>query len=238
MYLPAARTAAEPREVFMIRQLAIIASLAAAAPAFAQIQWTDWTQAAQGGAVGTLAGGTVTATVNAGSIHNWNLGGGTDYWRMGGGVTRPAYDGVSNIPMNTDFIAPDTGSYTFTFSEPLDDLYIAIISLGQPGVQTRWTFSESFTLVDQGPGAFGNGVFTIAGNQISAGEAHGIIRFDGPLSSLTLTSANGEFWSGLTFGTSGPATGGVIPEPATWSLLIAGFGLVGAAIRRRRTAVA
>lgn len=29
-------------------------------------------------------------------------------------------------------------------------------------------------------------------------------------------------------------TGGVIPEPATWAMMIAGFGLVGAAARRRR----
>jgi hypothetical protein len=30
--------------------------------------------------------------------------------------------------------------------------------------------------------------------------------------------------------------GGVIPEPATWAMMIAGFGLVGGALRRRRTA--
>jgi uncharacterized repeat protein (TIGR03803 family) len=31
-----------------------------------------------------------------------------------------------------------------------------------------------------------------------------------------------------------PGGGGVIPEPATWAMLIAGFGLVGGAMRRRR----
>jgi hypothetical protein len=35
-----------------------------------------------------------------------------------------------------------------------------------------------------------------------------------------------------------PPEGGVIPEPATWAMLIAGFGLVGQAMRRRRTALA
>jgi hypothetical protein len=32
--------------------------------------------------------------------------------------------------------------------------------------------------------------------------------------------------------------GGTVPEPASWAMLIAGFGLTGAAMRRRRTALA
>lgn len=41
-------------------------------------------------------------------------------------------------------------------------------------------------------------------------------------------TANGPYSAAGTFA-------GTVPEPAAWSLLIAGFGLVGAAARRRRT---
>jgi hypothetical protein len=35
----------------------------------------------------------------------------------------------------------------------------------------------------------------------------------------------------------GTEAGEIVPEPATWAMMIAGFGLVGAAMRRRRIAV-
>lgn len=34
-----------------------------------------------------------------------------------------------------------------------------------------------------------------------------------------------------------PTPGGAVPEPATWAMMIGGFGLVGAAMRRRATSV-
>ncbi|WP_439544767.1 PEPxxWA-CTERM sorting domain-containing protein [Sandarakinorhabdus sp.] len=37
-----------------------------------------------------------------------------------------------------------------------------------------------------------------------------------------------------TFVDISPVSGGAVPEPASWAMLIAGFGLVGAAARRRR----
>lgn len=71
-------------------------------------------------------------------------------------------------------------------------------------------------------------------------------------SNLFLTSANsiyeysfgGALLNTMTFPVTSIAytaidvksVGGVVPEPATWAMLIAGFGMVGSAMRRRRSA--
>jgi hypothetical protein len=44
--------------------------------------------------------------------------------------------------------------------------------------------------------------------------------------------------SGAFIIASGSFTSAVVPEPASWAMLIAGFGLVGATMRRRRAAIA
>jgi hypothetical protein len=60
------------------------------------------------------------------------------------------------------------------------------------------------------------------------------VLFDGTARSVSFAGvANQIVFDDITFGSDTP--GGVIPEPATWAMMIAGFGLVGAAMRRRRT---
>ena len=210
--------------------LAAVAALMSTS-AGAAIQWTDWTSITGTLATGTLAGAAVTLS---GPFDNSSIAGGFDYWRTGGNPWA-AYDALSNLPTNNDFVAPsgDGVMHTITFSKAMIDPYIAIISLGQGGIQTDWTFNAPFTLLDQGQGFWGNGVFTIAGNSISAGEAHGVIQFKGTYTSLTLLTNRTENWSGLTIGAAG-----AVPEPASWAMLIAGFGFVGAAARRRRLVAA
>ena len=45
------------------------------------------------------------------------------------------------------------------------------------------------------------------------------------------------YWGpNVFFGSAGGFTGGV-PEPASWAMMLGGFGLVGSAMRRRKTAV-
>ncbi len=66
------------------------------------------------------------------------------------------------------------------------------------------------------------------------------IAANGTVSSLSVTFISG----GATTSTSlvgalnSASVGGAVPEPATWAMLIAGFGLVGAAVRRRAAVAA
>lgn len=72
-----------------------------------------------------------------------------------------------------------------------------------------------------------NGAVTMSNNTISANCAG-----DGALGSGA-TDFGSQGFAGVTQ----TATGGV-PEPAAWSLMLGGFGLVGAALRRRAKAIA
>ena len=57
-----------------------------------------------------------------------------------------------------------------------------------------------------------------------------------PLSAYAFSSQETYFASQLDFGVRVLRDVGGVPEPASWALLIAGFGLTGAAMRRRRNA--
>ena len=91
-----------------------------------------------------------------------------------------------------------------------------------PGAILVDGISRSFT----GPAAGAIGWVGITG--LSLTGANHTIEFDqGPLHGWT-------FVSEITF--DGKSSG--VPEPATWAMMIAGFGLVGATLRRRRAAFA
>lgn len=63
-----------------------------------------------------------------------------------------------------------------------------------------------------------------------------LVKFVGP--GTYTFSITGDGVGGLPAGLWVAATEGAIPEPATWALMIAGFGLVGFAARRRKAIAA
>jgi hypothetical protein len=60
------------------------------------------------------------------------------------------------------------------------------------------------------------------------------VTFTGTAFSIDFGGTAGQTgFDNITFGTDVPG-GSVVPEPATWAMMIIGFGLVGATVRRRR----
>jgi hypothetical protein len=178
-------------------------------------------------------GSPVTVTYHGPSAFVQTNGSGTNYW------TGPAYtfDNENHAPPTTDIIAlSQAGPKTITFSRPVSNVYMALISWnGNSG-----TFDQPFEIMSEGQGFWGNGTFNVTGSPpftsfTGTGEPHGIIRFTGTFSSVSFTDGTNEFWHGFQIGIGAlatPPTGGV-PEPSTWALMLLGFGAVGWAMRRR-----
>ena len=217
-------------------------ALCSAAPA-AAVYWTDWTSGSpgpSGSAAGTIntPGGAISVSYS-GEIHFIQTIGGTNYWNP----SAPYISGlVDNAPPTSDIITLNqTTAKTLTFSQPVDNLFFAVVSLNGNG----YVFNRDFEIVSGngiggywGAGTFsktdlGGGIFRLNGS----GEPHGVIRFTGTTSTITWTSASAETWNGFTVGTYGIAPPTVVPEPAGAAGALAA-GLFGIALtsRRRRAA--
>lgn len=117
------------------------------------------------------------------------------------------------------------GDLTFTFAAPTTafGLDIATIARGFSGASS---------------GAF---VLTVGGvaytYNYSGSSGFGFlgITTDTPFSSLTIATSktNDSLFDNVRI--AGPAATPAVPEPASWAMMIAGFGLVGFAMRRRQT---
>jgi hypothetical protein len=106
----------------------------------------------------------------------------------------------------------------------------------------------AFTNPLAGPaGTGGTASYLRLGGFFTPGVVAGSLTWDNPVQQLT--AADGSVFtvkfgnlSGVTFGSNAvsPVTitvNSVVPEPATWALMIAGFGMVGYAMRRRQNVV-
>jgi hypothetical protein len=179
-----------------------------AAPQVAVEQyWVDWTSATpgqNGSAVGTLtapSGRQVTVSY-AGEVMAAQTKGGTNYWNPATAYT--TNNVVANAPPAADIIQLNGGNTrvnTITFSEPITNPVMAIVSLGAPSAPCTYNFDAEFDLLSSGHGYWGNGPLAkLPGNILEGREGHGVIQFRGTFSKISWTVPKAEHWHGFQVG--------------------------------------
>lgn len=118
---------------------------------------------------------------------------------------------VLNGPTNTTMLAltgGTTDSYVLTFSEPVQDPVMDILSLGVGGNPAEYDFGREFELLSQDRGFFGGGTSSMTvlpGQKLKGSEGNGAVRFVGSMSTLSWTVPDGEVFHNFTVAIRGLA---------------------------------
>ncbi|MFZ5550810.1 MAG: hypothetical protein ACOZJX_19080 [Pseudomonadota bacterium] len=186
--------------------LTALAAAAGTAQAQATTAWTDWTKettTTMGGRL-MLASGAVTVKFSGPQIYFNQLGEANDrdYWTSGS----PDPYAVTGRPTGSDIIGftggTGTTKYKITFSRPVTDPVIAILSLGRSGIPAKYTFVQTPTLVSSGIGYYGGCAECLVVNKRSVvgTEGHGVVRFVGTYQTISWTQPDYENWHGIQVG--------------------------------------
>lgn len=210
----------------MKKYTALIIGMAMIIPAqaMAAANWTSWTSSDNA----TIANGTI------GSINVTYTGStfGIDYNSYIYDVPASFTSGaITNTPGNNGTILMTGGTggaiNNFHFSAPVVNPVMDLFSVGQTGMPVRFDFlGASFSILSQGPGHWAGGSLTQSGSVVTGLEGNGLIQFYGTFTDIPFTTPDNEYYYG--------ATVGVVPEPETYAMLLAGLGLLGIAARRRK----
>jgi hypothetical protein len=165
--------------------------------------WADWT-ATDGltTASGTMAlpSGKVKVKFVGPTLYFAQVAdGATDYW------SGTAYD-ITGQPTGSDILAFKGGTdkqvYKISFSRPVTNPVMAVMSLGRNGIPTRYVFGQVPTLLSSGSGFFGGceTCLSVKKKTLTGVEGHGVVQFVGTYSSITWKQPDFEFWHGVTIG--------------------------------------
>jgi len=181
-----------------------LAGAAAGAQAF-DTAWADWATQVDATHVNgtlTLPSGIVKVKFSGPALYFSQVNSGTDYWVSGS----PDAYAATGEPTGSDVLGfrGDTGTqiYKITFSRPVTDPVVAVVSLGQAGVPTRYVFTQTPTLLSSGVGLFGGcaDCLKVKRKTVTGIEGHGVVQFIGTFSAISWKQPDYENWHGMTIG--------------------------------------
>jgi hypothetical protein len=194
------------------------------APAAHAMTWTNWTSGTvgyPGSASGMLGSIAVTYSGEMQCLNcyasDWSP---ASTWAF---VPPPDNSGIRLIGGNGGHAIINT----ITFSSPVVNPVMAIVSLGQGGIKAEFDFlpSEPFSLAGGGPSiAWGGQALTSIGSTVFGIEGNGLVVFHGTYTSISWTNPVAENYYVATIGA---------PEASTWAMMLGGFGALGLAGYRR-----
>jgi hypothetical protein len=181
-----------------------------------------------------MIGGDTVGVTYTGELDFAETGTGTDYITVG-----PSYVSqfVQDFATPAELIAITGGTKftdTFTFSKPISDFLMAIVSLGQKDIATSYYFNTGpVKVLIPGQGGYWGSTDPVtpltvqSGTILSGNESDGVIEIPGNYSSISFTvPTNGEYWNGFEIGAIGldPPAGAPLPA-CFWTGLVL-FALV------------
>ena len=192
-------------------------------------------------------GGDVVLTINGVDYTAFNSG---HYDNLGGSIFtnyQAGFDGFNNNPLSEvrNFFAFDLSSLTgpitsATLTIPSNPFGIGYENTSGSASITYTNWDVSTSAADLGDGTNGLSTFADLGSGVKFGSA--LIGPNDLVTTVTLDAAALDDIAaaeGKEFAIGGSAMATApVPEASTWVMMIAGFGLMGVALRRRLTTIA
>lgn len=210
------------KSLLITAAVAFIHTVASAGPS-----WIDWTTTN----TGTLTFGSNVVGVTLTGSTPYSLIDGTYYYdNANTGNVSPS--GTYGGYQPSDMLQISNPSFfTLTFSQAIENPYIALVSVGQRNVPVTYTFDSDVSVLSSGSNYWGYTGYSVAGNAFTGSEFNGVLQLQGTFTSMHVAIGQPEYWHGFNVGS---ASVSAVPEPETYAMMLAGLGLMGAIARRRK----